>query len=167
MEHNKIIHKLLFELSTWHGLAKLHLHTESSIIDLENSISRLGEILHQFSGTVCPAYATYELPSEEATHVQRKATVTKKAKSQSPKKKTKKSTQPPPVEKKKAAPTKPKGSSPTSNSKATGSSRRRSFNLVTYKLHALGWYPRAIRLYGTSDNYNTQMVRFFFFTFKS
>ena len=73
-----------------------------------------------------------------------------------------KSTQPPPVEKKKAAPTKPKGGHPTSNSKATGSSRHQSFNLVTYKLHALGWYPRAICLYGTSDNYNTQMVRFFF-----
>ena len=92
MKHDKIICKLLFELSTWHGLAKLRLHTESSIIDLENSISRLGEILRQFSGTVCPAYATYELPSEEATCVQRKAMVTKKAKSQSPKKKTKKST---------------------------------------------------------------------------
>ena len=96
MKHDKIIHKLLFELSMWHGLAKLCLHMESSIIDLENSISWLGEILCQFSGTVCPAYATYELTSEEAAHVQQKATVTKKAKSQSPKKKTKKSTQPPP-----------------------------------------------------------------------
>ena len=61
MKHDKIICKLLFELSTWHGLAKLCLHTESSIIDLENLISWLGEILHQFSGTVCPAYATYDL----------------------------------------------------------------------------------------------------------
>ena len=160
-KHDEIVRKLLFELSTWHGLAKLRLHTESTVINLENSITRLGEILRKFSESLCPAYATYELPSEEAARVRRKATAAKKTKAQSPKKKKKKSTQPPAIEKKKAGPIKPEGSGQTSNSKP--SRRRRSFNLVTYKLHALGWYPRAIRLYGTSDNYNTQTVRLFFF----
>lgn len=79
-KHDEIVRKLLFELSTWHGLAKLRLHTESTIINLENSTTRLGEILRKFSGSVCPAYATCELPSEEAARVRRKATVTKKAK---------------------------------------------------------------------------------------
>ena len=158
-KHDEIVRKLLFELSTWHGLAKLRLHTESTIINLENSITRLGEILRKFSVTVCPAYATYELPSEEAARVRRKATAAKKAKAQSLKKK-KKSTQPSVIEKKKTELTKSEGGGSTSNSKS--SSRHRSFNLVTYKLHALGWYPRAIRLYGTSDNYNTQTVRLFF-----
>ena len=142
----------------WHGLAKLRLHTESTIINLENSITRLGEILHKFSGTVCPAYATYDLPSEEAARVRRKATAAKNAKAQSPKKKKKKSNQQPVIEKKKAVLAKSEGDGPTSNLKSS-SCHQRSFNLVTYKLHALGWYPRAIRLYGTSDNYNTQTVR--------
>jgi hypothetical protein len=109
--------------------------------------TRLGELLRKFSEAVCPAYATNELPSEEAARVRRKATVTKKAKAQSPKKKK----------------NKPKSKTvqvgPTSNLKS--GTRQRSFNLVTYKLHALGWYPRAIRLYGTSDNYSTQMVCLF------
>lgn len=143
-KHDEIVRTLLFELSTWHGLAKLRLHTESTVINLENSITRLGEILRKFSESLCPAYATYELPSEEAARVRRKATTAKKAKVLSPKKK--KSTQRPAIEKKVLL--------------TKSSSRRcRAFNLTTYKLHALGWYPRAIRLYGTSDNYNTQTVR--------
>jgi hypothetical protein len=146
-KHDEIVRKLLFELSTWHGLAKLRLHTEPTVISLENAIIRLGEILRKFSGTVCPAYATYDLPSEEAARVRRKATAAKKAKAQSPKKKKKKST------------TKSEGGNLKSSSR-----RQRSFNLVTYKLHALGWYPRAIRLYGTSDNYNTQTVCLFSFS---
>jgi hypothetical protein len=155
-KHDEIIRKLLFELSTWHGLAKLRLHTESTVIDLENSVTRLGEILRKFSRIVCSAYETFDLPSEEAARVRRKATAVNKVKAQSPKKKKMNSTQPPVIDKKKA---KSKGGGPTSNSKS--SSRRRSFNLITYKLHALGWYPRAIRLYGTSDNYNTQTVSVF------
>jgi hypothetical protein len=147
-KHDKTVRKLLFELSTWHGLGKLRLHTEPTVMSHGTSTTRLGEIIRDFSETVCLAYATYELPSEEAARVRRKATAAKNAKAQSPKKKKKKST------------TKSEGVGPTSILKSTGSSRRvRSFNLVTYKLHALGWYPRAIRLYGTSDNYNTQTVR--------
>ena len=59
-KHDEIVRTLLFELSTWHGLAKLRLHTESTVINLENSITRLGEILRKFSESLCPAYATYE-----------------------------------------------------------------------------------------------------------
>jgi len=33
------------------------------------------------------------------------------------------------------------------------------FNLLTYKLHALGDYPDTIRQRGTTDSYSTQMVR--------
>jgi hypothetical protein len=156
-KHDRIVQKLLFELSTWHGLAKLRLHTESTVTDLENSTVRLGKALRDFSGIVCPTYATYDLPSEEAARVRRKAAADKKAKSQSSEKIKKKSTHPPTLEKKKAALTKSKGGGPASQST---SRRHRLFNLSTYKLHSLGWYPRAIRLFGATDNYNTQTVRF-------
>jgi hypothetical protein len=32
-------------------------------------------------------------------------------------------------------------------------------NLLTYKLHAMGDYEATIRAYGTTDSYNTQIVR--------
>jgi len=47
-----------------------------------------------------------------------------------------------------------------SNTTARGISgaRPKSFNLNTYKLHALGDYVRTIRLFGTTDSYTTQIV---------
>lgn len=37
--------------------------------------------------------------------------------------------------------------------------RIKAFNLLTYKLHALGDYTASIRLFGTTDSYTTQIVR--------
>lgn len=37
-------------------------------------------------------------------------------------------------------------------------SKHRKFNMSTYKLHALGDYVKSIWLYGTTDNYSTQVV---------
>lgn len=42
---------------------------------------------------------------------------------------------------------------------APPSSKLKVFNLVTFKLHALGDYARTIRWFGTSDSYSTQPVR--------
>jgi hypothetical protein len=67
--HNTIIRKLLFEAATFHGLAKLRLHTETTVTDLEHSLTRFGNILRTFYKTVCPAYKTSELPSEEAARI--------------------------------------------------------------------------------------------------
>ena len=39
--------------------------------------------------------------------------------------------------------------------------RKARFNLLTYKLHALGDYTDTIRQRGTTDSYSTQMVRTF------
>jgi hypothetical protein len=36
--------------------------------------------------------------------------------------------------------------------------KRKRLNLATYKYHALGDYPEAIRRFGTTDNYSTQVV---------
>ena len=72
-QHDRIVQKLLFELATWHGLAKLRLHTDSTLFDLENSATRLGNLLRKFKNEVCSEYATRELPSEEAAHGWRQA----------------------------------------------------------------------------------------------
>lgn len=98
--------------------------------DLENSTTRLGELLRTFQSNVCPAYQTFDLPSEEAARVRRKAAAAKKR-----------------------AVTINKG-----KDTGSGSRKPRTFNLNTYKTHALGAYAKAIQLYGTPDGYNSQTV---------
>ncbi|PPQ78449.1 hypothetical protein CVT24_001579 [Panaeolus cyanescens] len=71
-EHNRIVSDLLFELATWHGLAKLRLHTTSTVISLEASTTRLGDILRKFTNVTCSAFPTVNLPSEEAARARRK-----------------------------------------------------------------------------------------------
>lgn len=154
-KHDGIVRKLLFELNTWHSLAKLRLHTETTVNDLEHSTTRLGITLRKFQQDVCSAYRTFELPSEEAARVRRQASAAKKdQQSQSTKKKQ---TQPSAMQKKKAALTKLQSPEPNHQTK---SRRQRTLNLNTYKTHALGSYARAIRLYGATDNYNSQTVCF-------
>lgn len=50
-----------------------------------------------------------------------------------------------------------KGQLNTSNTTVSGA-HPKSFNLNTYKLHALGDYVCTIRLFGTMDSYTTQIV---------
>jgi hypothetical protein len=68
-EHDKTILELLFELETWHMLASLRLHTDSTLRALKDSTTRLGQLLRHFQSTTCTAYETYKLPSEEAASV--------------------------------------------------------------------------------------------------
>jgi hypothetical protein len=44
------------------------------------------------------------------------------------------------------------------SAEASSSPQHKMLNLFTYKLHALGDYVAAIRMFGTTDNYNTQIV---------
>ena len=76
--HDKIIHELLFELATWHGFAKLRLHTELSICILEVSTMQLGSDLWRFESVTCEAFNTWELPSEEAAQGRWMAALAKK-----------------------------------------------------------------------------------------
>jgi len=48
---------------------------------------------------------------------------------------------------------------PTVSTPSGSGPRLKSFNLNTYKLHALGDYPQTIRERGTTDNYTSQRVR--------
>ncbi|KAF8156743.1 hypothetical protein B0H34DRAFT_798127 [Crassisporium funariophilum] len=146
-KHDGIVRKLLFELSTWHGLAKLRLHTETTINDLENSTIRLGSILREFQSTVCNAYDTYDLPSEEAARGRRQSALASKQSQKN------KSTIP-----QAHATGRPGGSqkiqAATDAAPAQTRKKRpkREFSLGTYKTHALGGYVKAIWLFGTTDD---------------
>ena len=134
--HNMIIIDLLFKLATWHGLAKLRLHIKSTIRYLESSTSRIGSLLRRFQSVTCEAYVTRELPSEEAARGHRKAAAA--AKQHTGEK---------------------KGAEEVASTAAKSKMNLQKFNLTTYKAHSLGDYAKFICLYGTTDNYSTQLVR--------
>ena len=136
----------MFELATWHGLAKLRLHTETTVQDLENSTARLGDLLRDFQKTVCPEYDTYDLPTEEAARSRRQV---------------RKTAAPPPTHVY-ADSGSEEDEQMQKKAKKKVKRNMRQFNLDSYKLHSLGGYAKAIRQYGTTDNYNSQTVRVFY-----
>jgi hypothetical protein len=89
-------------------------------------------MLRSFQKDVCSQYQTFDLPSEEAARARRKAAAANKDGAVAKMGKGKES--------------------------AAGSRKLRQFNLNTYKIHALGGYAKAIRLFGSPDNYNSQSV---------
>lgn len=127
-------------MAQWHGLAKLRLHTDYTLVHLESVTKELGGQLRLFQRKTCAAYKTGELPRETAARKRRQA----KAKSKS---KSKPNALPAgiPVEAIKAT-------------KSEGKKRIKLFNLNTYKTHALGDYADTIRRYGTTDSYSTELV---------
>jgi hypothetical protein len=130
--HNNIVLDLLFELALWHGLAKLHLHTEHTLDLFRASTKSLAATMRRFLKVTCKYYNTQELPKETAARGRRTAALAAK------------------------------GSSRTGRAKNTGARKRKKLNLATYKYHALADYPETIRRFGTTDNYNTQVVSFSF-----
>ncbi|KAL0568578.1 hypothetical protein V5O48_013407 [Marasmius crinis-equi] len=131
--HNSIILDLLYDLCTWHAYAKLRIHSETSLADMDSATTSLGKSLRKFANNVCPAYDTKELPKETAARGCRKAALAKKPVTKSQSKRKRASTS------------------------SSASPKVKAFNLNTYKLHALGHYVHFIRLFGTTDNYSTQI----------
>ena len=64
--HDNVIRELLFELAMWHALAKLRLHTDTTISSLEHSTRRLGIAIRNFELETCSQLEARDLPSEDA-----------------------------------------------------------------------------------------------------
>ncbi|KAI6113765.1 hypothetical protein EDD16DRAFT_1124651 [Pisolithus croceorrhizus] len=126
---NSMILDLLFELATWHAFGKLHMHTETTLFHFDNSTTRLGNDIRKFADECCPAFKTYDLPRETAARARRQGSKIARVSTTS-------------INIPKPTP---------------GGRKQRSFNLVMYKLHALGDYVHTIRLFGTTDNYSMQV----------
>jgi hypothetical protein len=69
---------LLFEMGTWHFLAKLRLHTEPTRTSLMHSSTHLGSAFRKFIAVTCEAYVNKDLPSEEAARGRRQAALAQK-----------------------------------------------------------------------------------------
>lgn len=136
-------------MAQWHGLAKLRLHTDDTLVHLDKLTTDLGDQLRKFKKKTCSAFETKELPRETLAR--------KNTKNRSSAKKAKK----------KAATEQPKNSSAKSSAKPPTEHRKphkRVFKINTYKNHALGHYVEIIRRYGTTDSYSTESVSFVFAT---
>jgi hypothetical protein len=127
--HNTIVLDLLFTLAHWHSLAKLRTHTDVTIQRLDELTSDLGYHLRRFESDTCSAYHTYELKREMKAR-QRKQVHQQRT------------------------------INATTQGKNNPSCGRmpKTFNLQTYKVHALGDYVEAIKTFGTTDSYSTEVV---------
>ncbi|PCH41840.1 hypothetical protein WOLCODRAFT_86181, partial [Wolfiporia cocos MD-104 SS10] len=148
IQHNEVVLTLLFELATWHALAKLHLHTEDTLTVFTRATESLGDSLRAFVNTTCEAYDTQELPKEHTARGRHTAAMHERGSVVSNRKKSRRG-------KGKGKATDTNASSGTANELLNGP-KIKKLNLSTYKLHALADYPQAIRQFGTTDNYSTQ-----------
>lgn len=165
--HNQIVMTLLYRLAEWHALAKLRMHTETTLTHLEKATSLLGDQMRRFQRETCPAYKTTELPNENAARVKRAARKAHAAAETAARKEGSNGEPSAPV----AAnadpilpPSEPASApvsttlDPRSAPRETMGKTGKKLNLNTYKFHALGDYVRTIRMLGTTDSYSTQPV---------
>lgn len=69
--HNRAVLDLLFILAEWHAIAKLRLHTTSTVASLRDLTRMFGIRMRHFANHICPQYDTRELPGETVARVRR------------------------------------------------------------------------------------------------
>ncbi|KAG6908713.1 hypothetical protein DXG01_003558, partial [Tephrocybe rancida] len=183
---NRAILRILFHLAHWHGLAKLRLHSSSTLDLLDQQTTALGDCLREFQIKICPAFSTREL-RREAVARERRAAVKKAASSYiAPPRASGAAPEVPTTGTQEAGtdggpgsvpamqpglptPQVPEPPVPGAASHATvmpaggtaekrqTARKERKFSLSTYKFHAMGDYVSAIRTFGTTDSYSTEI----------
>ncbi|KDQ06670.1 hypothetical protein BOTBODRAFT_181375 [Botryobasidium botryosum FD-172 SS1] len=127
--HNSEICTLLLAALEFHTLAKLRLHTDDTLADLDGAIVKYGCLIRRFATYTCPAFSTKDTPKEAEAKARKRA--------------------------KKERATKEAGTAAIpANSTSTTTSNSRGFSLAQYKLYALGYYPATIRSFGTTEGYS-------------
>lgn len=129
--HNEAVLSLLFLASHWHGLAKLRMHTDHTLVIFDTVTQLVGAEFRQFCDKTCSHFATQELPRETEARKRRAAKKSLGLANQS---------------------------NDNQSPNASGSPLPKSFNNNTYKYHSLGDYPEIVRRYGTTDSYSTEPV---------
>jgi hypothetical protein len=108
-------------MAHWHSLAKLAMHSTTTIDQLSKTTVALGICIRNFSQNICPLFQTWETNTERNKRLRDAIR---------------------------------NGRSDVVNSQR----QEKTFNLRTYKLHALGDYVFNIQLFGPTGSYNTQLV---------
>ncbi|KAJ7587294.1 hypothetical protein C8J56DRAFT_1083768 [Mycena floridula] len=122
-----IVLDTLFIMATWHGLAKMRMHTDFSLDVMEVVTRLVGSSLRQFRDEVCSLFETEETPAQSQKRARRQAREDARRKAQGL----------PPIKRRL-----PK--------------KKPIYSLFTSKLHQLGHYVLSIVLFGTTDSYSTQ-----------
>lgn len=149
--HNTRVLKVLFDLAHWHGLAKLRMHTDSTLNVFSQVTTALGNTLRTFQERTCSVFPTRELQREQTARLRRQVKNTVTAE---PGSSNSNANEPGPSNSNEPGP---------SNLKPRNNSARlpKKLNLKTYKFHSLGDYYYTIRQFGTIDSYSTQSVSSF------
>jgi hypothetical protein len=129
---------LLFVMSHWHGLAKLHIHSDLTLDILDQQTTELGAQFRLFKEKVCPSYETQELNHEVGARSHRQLKDAAKRASANGKERARPEQQDVPILK--------------------DTRRKKTLNINTYKFHVLGDYVTSIRHFGTMDSYSTEPV---------
>lgn len=64
--HDAIVQSLLYRFAQWHALAKLRIHSESTLCFFEDTFQDISKRLRKFRDFTCAAFVTVELPKEKA-----------------------------------------------------------------------------------------------------
>ncbi|KAL1711752.1 hypothetical protein EV715DRAFT_268357 [Schizophyllum commune] len=131
---NRKLQNLLYRTAEWHAAAKLRMHTDATLVLLDELTREFGKLAREFEELSAVEFKTVETPKEATARARRALTKTAAA-----------AGRPAPTNAEVAAA--PKGRKP------------KRLNLCTYKFHALGDYVQTIKTYGTTDSYSTQMAR--------
>jgi hypothetical protein len=70
-EHDAVVQSLLYRFAQWHALAKLRLHSETTVTFLEDTFKTLSRKLRKFQRDTCAAFNTVELPREKTARQNR------------------------------------------------------------------------------------------------
>ncbi|TFY58685.1 hypothetical protein EVJ58_g6273 [Rhodofomes roseus] len=137
--HDDTIQDLLFLTAMLHGLHKLRMHTETTLKITEKTLEDFAEVLRYFEGETCRSFEAHELAKEVRARMRRESRKQSQTNPQNNAENAESSQRP--------------GSAQT---RAPGP-RTKLFNLLTYKIHTLGYYPSSIRKRGTTDSYSTRI----------
>ena len=138
--HNTRLLTLLYRAAEWHSLAKLWLHTDTTVDYFRKATTTFCRLMREFRNLSCPEFSTVETQSEAAARAH--GQVRQEACMQGSKYLD--------------------AANVRANPPGTSTRRPRTLNLSTYKFHSIGDYPDTIPLFGTTDNYTTQTVSMIF-----
>ncbi|KAI0719739.1 hypothetical protein C8T65DRAFT_736307 [Cerioporus squamosus] len=146
---NDAILTLLFVAAYWHALAKMRLHSDTSVGLLGDTTTVLGYELWYFANVTCQHFRTRETQSEYEARKRAEARRQHAAvQAQAGPSSTLSGSHSHPT---------PASVTPSSATLPPSGRRPQTFNLNTIKMHFLGDYPWFIKLIGSTDSYTSQI----------
>ena len=162
--HNETILDLLYIIAYWHSLAKLRMHTDSSLQELRQLTTIMGEHLRYFADETCQHFQTFKTDKE---YQARNRAVARRLAKSTPSLPAATELAVDPLPAHPVVPEPQAQSTPTSSKVQTlapftkTGKRPKTFNISTPKAHFYPDYADQIELHGTTDSLSTKLVCLF------